>query len=111
MNPAYTGLVDILALMRERAAEEVCPRCRRNLRNCELAMLRDDDPQYTLQVTCALCRVSFVIVVQVRDRSEEETQVADPGPPPAPPISGEEMLELHERLRDHQGSLTDLFQR
>ncbi|HEY6379731.1 MAG TPA: hypothetical protein VI316_11190 [Candidatus Dormibacteraeota bacterium] len=102
--------MDILSLMRERAATEVCPRCRRNLRNCELAMLREDDPQFTLQVTCALCRVTFVIVVQVRDRREQEVaEVADPGPPPAPPLSGEELLDLHELLRDHQGTLTDLL--
>ena len=103
--------MDILALMRDRAAAEVCPRCRRPLDNCELAVIRNDDPQYTLQVTCALCRVTFVIVVQVRDRVEAGGVGAalPTGPPLAPPISGEEMLELHELLRDHGGPLTDLL--
>lgn len=107
--------MDILALMRERAADEACPRCKRMLRNCELSVLRDEDPQYTLQVTCALCRVTFVIVVQVRDRDDDDAGEGAPvgaveaGPPPAPPIAGEELLELHEVLRNHRGPLTDLF--
>lgn len=75
-------------------------------------MLRDDDPQYTLQVTCTLCRVTFVVVVQVRDRSAAEVAegaAASSAAPAAPPISAAEMLDLHELLRDHRGPLTELL--
>jgi hypothetical protein len=104
--------VDILSLMRERAGDYDCPKCSEALEGCELHMLREDDPQYTVQVTCASCRISFIVVLQVRDRStaapadapEEHT-----GPPPPPPIAADELLDLHELLRDHDGPLAELF--
>lgn len=107
----YSWLVDILALMRERAAQYDCPKCRLALRDCGLVMLRDDAPQFTVQVTCATCHVSFVVVVQVRDRDgvDADTPATPVGPPPRPPISGEEVLDLHELLRDHSGPLNELF--
>lgn len=101
--------MDILALMRERAGEYDCPKCGVSLTGCQLVMLRDDDPQFTVQVTCAACQISFVVVLQVRDRSILAEREVPAGPPPAPPIGADEMLDLHEMLRDHHGSLLELF--
>jgi hypothetical protein len=106
--------VDILSLMRERSGDYDCPKCGLSLRGCELEMLRDDDPQYTVQVTCATCHIRFIVVLQVRDRLHPDADEATPapvGPPPAPPIGADELLDLHELLRDHNGSLLDLFRR
>jgi hypothetical protein len=106
--------MDILSLMRERSGDYDCPKCGLSLKGCELEMLRDDDPQYTVQVTCAACHIRFIVVLQVRDRMrpEADDDVAVPaGPPPAPPIGADELLDLHEMLRDHEGSLLDLFRR
>lgn len=107
--------MDVLGLMRERAGDYDCPRCRRALSGCRLAMLREDDPKYTVQVTCATCEVSFVIVLQVRDRSLPEAPAAPAapavpgGPPPAPPIEADELLDVHQLLSRHRGALTDLL--
>lgn len=104
--------MDILALMRERAGDYDCPKCNAALEGCELHMLREDDPQYTVQVTCASCRISFIVVLQVRDRSGADTppdDVEPVGPLPAPPIAADELLDLHELLRDHDGPLSALF--
>lgn len=106
--------MDILSLMRERSGDYDCPKCGLSLKGCELEMLRDDDPQYTVQVTCAACHIRFIVVLQVRDRLHREPEddvVVPAGPPPAPPIGADEMLDLHELLRDHNGSLLDLFRR
>ena len=105
--------MDILSLMRERSGDYDCPKCGLSLKGCGLEMVRDDDPQYTVQVTCAACHIRFIVVLQVRDRLRgvepaPEEEVA-PGPPPAPPIGADEMLDLHELLRDHNGSLLDLL--
>jgi hypothetical protein len=103
--------VDILSLMRERAGDYDCPKCSAALEGCELHMLREDDPQYTVQVTCASCRISFIVVLQVRDRTAAPADVVeeDTGPPPPPPIAADELLDLHELLRDHDGPLAELF--
>jgi hypothetical protein len=104
--------VDILSLMRERSGDYDCPKCAKSLRGCELEMLRDDDPQFTVQVTCAACQIKFIVVLQVRDRLREDNIEEIPaGPPPPPPIGADELLDLHELLRDHNGSLLELFSR
>src|SRR5690348_11931746 len=106
--------MDILSLMRERSGDYDCPKCGLSLKGCELEMLRDDDPQYTVQVTCGACHIRFIVVLQVRDRlrAEADDEVAVPaGPPPPPPIGADELLDLHELLRDHSGSILDLFRR
>jgi hypothetical protein len=112
---AYTGDVDILSLMRERSGDYDCPKCGLSLKGCALEMLRDDDPQFTVQVTCAACHIRFIVVLQVRDRMRED-QADEPvpipaGPPPPPPIGADELLDVHEMLRDHNGSLLELFSR
>ena len=109
MDGHILGVVDILALMRDRAGDYDCPKCGVSLTGCELAMLRDDDPQYTVQVTCSACRISFIVVLQVRDRTAQEEPAVPAGPPPPPLIAADEMLDLHELLRDHNGSLLELF--
>ncbi|HET9051252.1 MAG TPA: hypothetical protein VFO60_06075, partial [Candidatus Dormibacteraeota bacterium] len=80
---------------------------------CQLEMLRDEDPQYTVQVTCAACHIRFVVVLQVRDRLHDEAtearRAAPVGPPPTPPIAPDELLDVHELLRDHRGSLLELL--
>lgn len=107
--------MDILSLIRERAGDYDCPVCKRSLEGCGLTMLREDDPLYTVQVSCARCHVSFVVVLQVRHTPATPGHVkgrrraARPAPPALPPISADELLDLHELLRDHTGPLTDLF--
>ena len=106
--------MDILSLMRERSGDYDCPKCGLSLNGCELEMLRDDAPQYTVQVTCAACHIRFIVVLQVRDRlrpDAAEDAAVPAGPPPAPPIGADELLDLHELLRDHEGSILDLFRR
>jgi len=78
---------------------------------CRLSLLRDETPQFTVQVTCAACRVTFVVVLQVRERRETQRRARRPSPPPAPPIGVDELLDLHELLRDHEGSLSELVSR
>lgn len=120
----YSPPVDILELMRQRSADYDCPVCKRALAGCRLTMLREEDPLYTVQVACASCEVTFVVVLQVREqvveRIETQAERVDRARarrrartrrrvPVRPPISGDELLDLHELLRDHDGPLTDLL--
>lgn len=101
--------MDILSLIRERAGDYDCPVCKRSLAGCSLTMLREDDPLYTVQVSCARCKVSFVVVLQVRHTPATTATPSAPQTAPAPPISADEVLDVHELLRDHTGPLTELF--
>jgi len=99
--------VDILAVIRDRAGEYDCPVCRRTLEGCGLNLLRDDDPMYTVEVSCAQCRVTFVVLLQVREARPPRRRAR----PQAPPIGADELLDLHERLQGHDGPLTELLGR
>ncbi|HEV7465089.1 MAG TPA: hypothetical protein VGP96_02235 [Candidatus Dormibacteraeota bacterium] len=100
--------MDILAVIRDRAGEYDCPVCHRALDGCELSLVKDEDPMYTVQVSCAHCRVTFVVVLHVR---HGRRRVRPPAPRQAPPIAADEVLDVRELLRGHTGSLTELLRR
>src|SRR5437764_12279163 len=52
--------------IRDRARYYNCPVCGRSLRDCELRMLQHVEDRYTVQVTCAACRVQFVVILAVQ---------------------------------------------
>ena len=116
--------------IRDRARYYNCPHCGRSLRDCELRMLRHVEDRYTIQVTCAACRVQFVLILAVQGEGIESLpsddlaldreapddadvlgQAVRPGQPePAPePIGSDEVLDVHLALKDFEGRLTDLF--
>src|SRR5215472_14375274 len=124
--------------IRDRARYYNCPHCGRGLRDCELRMLRHVEDRYTIQVTCAACRVQFVLILAVQGEGLESLPAdeaaierglpedadllgdltsAEPEPEldrdlalePAEPIGSDELLDVHLALRDFRGPLTDLF--
>lgn len=84
-------------------------------------MLNHQEDRFTVQVTCAACRVTFIVVLAIQgsgveamieDDDElviEDVMTAAPGPPGAGPIEADEILDLHLLLKDFQGSLDDLL--
>jgi hypothetical protein len=123
--------------IRDRARYYNCPHCGRGLRDCELRMLRHVEDRYTIQVTCAACRVQFVLILAVQGEGLESLPGDDPGlerglpedadllgemtspdldpdfdavaMEEAEPIGSDELLDVHLALRDFRGPLTDLF--
>ena len=113
--------------VRDRARYYNCPACGRGLRDCELRMLQHVDDRYTIQVTCASCRVQFIVILAVQGGEglesipadelvlTEDTDVlgvaelSEPAKPLPEPIKPDEVLDVHLMLRDHHGKLTDLF--
>jgi hypothetical protein len=102
--------MDILSFIRDRAGDYDCPVCRDALVDCDLKLLRQDGGTYTVQVGCARCHVSFVVVLQLRGDAPAAAP-AEPVEPAAPPISADELLDVHELLRDLDGSFADLLTR
>ena len=101
--------MDILSFIRERSGDYDCPVCREPLVDCDLKLLRQEGNTFTVEVGCARCHVTFVVVLQLR--GELPAAPAEPAEPAAPPISADEMLDLHEALRDFDGSFTELLGR
>jgi len=117
--------------VRDRARYYNCPACGRSLRDCELRMLQHVEDRYTIQVTCASCRVQFIVILAVQggegleaipadelslDRGLaddpdvlSEAMAREPSPPVPEPIQSDEVLDVHLMLKDFQGRLTDLF--
>jgi hypothetical protein len=124
--------------IRDRARYYNCPHCGRGLRDCELRMLRHVEDRYTIQVTCAACRVQFVLILAVQGEGLESLPAddialerglpedadllgdltpgeleaeldVDPALEEVEPIGSDELLDVHLALRDFRGRLTDLF--
>ena len=98
-------------------------------------MLRHVEDRYTIQVTCAACRMQFVLILAVQGEGLEslppEEAAMEHGLPEdadllaeaagaaaggaartedaAEPIGSDELLDVHLALRDFRGRLTDLF--
>jgi len=94
-------------------------------------MLQHVEDRYTIQVTCATCRVQFIVILAVQGGEGLEASPADDlavergladdadlvgsasrseqAEPEPEPIQSDEVLDVHLLLRDYRGRLTDLF--
>jgi len=105
--------------IRDRARYYNCPVCGRNLRACEVRMLNHQEDRFTVQVTCAACHVTFIVILAIQGSGlepltdddvaldgGEQVGVAESGPDP---IEWDEILDLHLLLKDFEGPLSDLI--
>jgi hypothetical protein len=115
--------MSIIEFIRDRARYYNCPVCGRSLKGCDVRMLSQVDDRFTVQVTCAACHVTFIVILaiqgpglegvagddelQVQSVEEETAAMAELARPE--PIQSDELLDLHLILKDFQGSLTDLL--
>ncbi len=111
--------MSMIDYIRDRARYYNCPVCGRNLRGCELRMLNHEDDRFTVQVTCAACRVSFVVVLAIQGsgieamiEDDDELVIEEVVAPIAAagpgPIEVDEILDLHLILKGYVGSLENL---
>ena len=110
-------VVSIIDFIRDRARFYNCPVCGRSLKGCEVQVLSHEDERFHLQVTCAQCQVTFIVVLAIAggaltDSADEvESVVPEAVEEPvaaAEPISVDEILDLHLYLKSFQGTLTEL---
>ncbi len=104
--------MSIIEFIRDRARFYNCPVCGRSLKGCDVQVLSHEDERFHLQVTCAQCHVTFVVVLAIAGGAVEEVEAAEPVEETrAPePISIDEILDLHLFLKGFQGTLTELIQ-
>ncbi len=112
--------MSIIEFIQDRARYYNCPVCGRSLKGCEVRMLNHVDDRFTVQVTCAACHVTFIVILAIQGQGLEiadEPQLAeavevdelDTAEPEAGPIEVDELLDVHLLLRGFDGSLTDLL--
>ena len=102
----------IIEFIRDRARFYNCPVCGRSLKGCEIQVLSHEEERFHLQVTCAQCQVTFIVVLAIAGGAVEEIDKATPEPAPvtaAEPITVDEILDLHLYLKTFQGTLAELF--
>lgn len=104
--------MSIIDFIRDRARFYNCPVCGRSLKGCDVQVLRQEEERFHLQVTCAQCQVTFIVVLAIAGGAVEEIEsVPDPHEEPvhAPePISADEVIDLHLFLKNFQGTLKEL---
>jgi hypothetical protein len=106
--------MSIIEFIRDRARFYNCPVCGRSLKGCDVQVLSHQDERFHLQVTCAQCQVTFIVVLAIAGGAMEEIETATPKPaeeplPAAEPISVDEILDLHLYLKSFQGTLRELI--
>src|SRR5690242_5349422 len=110
--------MSIIEFIRDRARFYNCPVCGRSLKGCDVQVLSHEDERFHLQVTCAQCQVTFIVVLAIAGgaidgiESEIETNIPEPAGEPVAaiePISVDEILDLHQYLKGYQGTLTELI--
>jgi hypothetical protein len=107
--------MSIIEFIRDRARFYNCPVCGRSLKGCNVQVLSHEEERFHLQVTCAQCQVTFVVVLAIAGGAAEEIESIETGLAPEPiaarePISVDEIIDLHLMLKSFQGTLTELIQ-
>ena len=111
--------MSIIEFIRDRARFYNCPVCGRSLKGCDVQVLSHEEERFHLQVTCAQCQVTFIVVLAIAGAAVEEVETSIPEPADAPvaaepittePITVDEIIDLHLYLKSFQGTLTQLIQ-
>jgi hypothetical protein len=107
--------MSIIEFIRDRARFYNCPVCGRSLKGCDVQVLSHEEERFHLQVTCAQCQVTFIVVLAIAGGAVDDLETAEAdaiGEPAAvrEPISVDEILDLHLMLKGFQGTLTELIQ-
>ncbi|MHB1525898.1 MAG: hypothetical protein ACYDEA_02025 [Candidatus Dormibacteria bacterium] len=100
--------MDILTFLRQRAGDFRCPVCRRSLADCKMRQLTHHGSQYTVEVTCRKCDMAFVVALELHGGGDEDKLSETTSGPP--PISADDLLDVHRALKGYQGSLTALLE-
>jgi hypothetical protein len=109
--------MSIIEFIRDRARFYNCPVCGRSLKGCDIQVLSHEEERFHLQVTCAQCQVTFIVVLAIAGGAVEEVEsVETPSAlastahePELEPVSVDEILDVHLYLKSFQGTLTDLL--
>jgi hypothetical protein len=116
-DPAYTGLVDLVELLRSQARKYKCVQCGESMADCRINVLAQQGNRALVRVTCTSCKDENLLQIIFQTESElgraaRPRPTMDEGRPvDAPPITADEMLEVHELLNGHAAGFKELLAR
>ena len=110
--------MSIIEFIRDRARFYNCPVCGRSLKGCDVQVLSHEEERFHLQVTCAQCQVTFVVVLAIAGGAVDEIEsveaatgvAVEVSAPAREPITVDEIIDLHLYLKSFQGTLAELIQ-
>src|SRR5919198_3967164 len=105
--------MSIIEFIQDRARYYNCPVCGKSLKGCDVRMLQHVEDRFTVQVTCAACHVTFIVILAIQGSGlepladdevalDEAEPMAEGGPDP---IEWDEILDVHLLLKDFSGPL------
>src|SRR5207302_971555 len=116
--------MSIIEFIRDRARFYNCPVCGRSLKGCDIQVLSHEEERFHLQVTCAQCQVTFIVVIAIAGGGVEEIESVEAKAtsitissssaasliepdldlePEPEPITIDEILDVHLYLKSFQG--------
>jgi hypothetical protein len=101
------------AKIRELLSGLTCPLCG-GTRGDTLLIVIDapDGGAGTVRVQCVRCHLFWSFALEQAAATAGAAPAAEPDPEPElPPITVDEVIELHSLLRDHDGPFAELFAR
>jgi hypothetical protein len=110
--------MSIIEFIQDRARYYNCPVCGKSLKGCDVRMLQHVEDRFTVQVTCAACHVTFIVILAIQGSGLEPLEddeialesVEQVGTGAGPdPIELDELLDLHLLLKDFRGPLSELI--
>ncbi len=109
--------MDLVQLLRSQARKYRCVQCGESMAECGINVLAQQGNRALVRVTCRSCndenllQIIFQTEAEAPDAAVTAPSVDEGGERVVAPISGDEILELHEILAGHAGPLTELLAR
>lgn len=105
--------VNVLRRLREEARKFDCSVCGTNHARSDIRVLGKLDSAWIVRVTCSSCSTAFKLLVVVQDQEAAVSPVKEERRRASrrPPVSGDDVLDAHEALREFQGDIGSLFDR
>ncbi|MGA2283106.1 MAG: hypothetical protein ABSH07_05415 [Candidatus Dormibacteria bacterium] len=109
--------MDLVQLLRSQARRYRCVQCGESMAECGINVLAQQGNRALVRVTCPSCndenllQIIFQTEVEAPDAAPDQPALDEGGEKQAAPITGDEILELHEILAGHAGPLTELLAR
>ncbi len=105
----------IIDFLRGQAHNYTCRVCGSNHRASALRKIGQHQNKIVVQVTCARCKDAFFLHIEFAGAPAKERRVApsprDQKPSDTPPVSADDVLDVHRLLDDHRGRLSDLLRK